>query len=46
VPQSAARVKVILSGAVKRAYVIKDKSITATKGAKAAIEAAGGRLEA
>jgi ribosomal protein L15 len=31
---------------VTRAYVIKDKSIAATKGAQAAVESAGGRFEA
>ncbi len=35
-------VKIILSGAVTRAFVIKDKSITATKGAKSAVLSAGG----
>jgi len=35
-------VKIILSGTVKKAFVIKDKVITATKGAKSAVEAAGG----
>lgn len=35
-------VKIILSGAVTRAFVIKDKVITATKGAKSAVESAGG----
>ncbi|MDP9065822.1 MAG: uL15 family ribosomal protein, partial [Pseudomonadota bacterium] len=38
-------VKIILSGAVSKAYVIKDKVITATKGAKSAVETAGGRFE-
>ena len=38
-------VKIILSGAVSKAYTIKDKVITATKGAKSAIESAGGRVE-
>src|SRR5450631_2467618 len=40
------RVKIILSGKVGKAYVIKDKAITATKGAKGAVESAGGRFEA
>jgi ribosomal protein L15 len=35
-------VKIILSGAVSKAFVIKDKSITATKGAKSAVLGAGG----
>ena len=38
-------VKIILSGTVTKAYVVKDKVITATKGAKSAVEAAGGRFE-
>ena len=42
----AMRVKIILSGKVSKAYSVKDKVITATKGAKSAIEAAGGRLDA
>jgi large subunit ribosomal protein L15 len=46
VPAHTERVKIILSGAVTRAYVIKDKSIAATKGAQAAVESAGGRFEA
>ncbi len=39
------RVKIILSGSVSRAFTIKGASVLATKGAKAAIEAAGGRFE-
>ena len=35
-------VKIILSGSVTKAYVIKDKVITATKGAKSAVVSAGG----
>ena len=35
-------VKIILSGTVTKAYVIKDKVITATKGAKSAVLSAGG----
>jgi ribosomal protein L15 len=38
-------VKIILSGTVAKAYVVKDKVITATKGAKSAVESAGGRFE-
>ena len=38
-------VKIILSGTVTKAYVVKDKVITATKGAKSAVESAGGRFE-
>jgi len=39
-------VKIILSGKVTKAYVVRDKVITATKGAKGAVESAGGRFEA
>jgi ribosomal protein L15 len=39
-------VKIILSGKVTKAYTVKDKVITATKGAKIAVESAGGRFEA
>ncbi len=39
-------VKIILSGTVTRAFTIKDKVITATKGAKSAVETAGGKFEA
>ena len=45
VPAEAKLVKVILSGTVSKAYVLKGPGIAATKGAKSAIEAAGGRLE-
>jgi large subunit ribosomal protein L15 len=46
VPEYTERVKIILSGKVSKAYVVKDKAITATKGAKSAVESAGGRFEA
>ncbi|MDP8986027.1 MAG: 50S ribosomal protein L15 [Pseudomonadota bacterium] len=42
VPEYTKRVKIILSGRVTKAYVIKDKAITATKGANGALQAAGG----
>ena len=42
VPEQTKIVKIILSGAVTKAYVIKDKVITATKGAKSAVISAGG----
>ncbi len=42
VPQLAKGAKVILSGAIERAVTL--KGLTATKGAKAAIEAAGGSV--
>jgi large subunit ribosomal protein L15 len=44
VPTFAERVKVILSGEIKKAVTL--KGVMATKGARAAIEAAGGKLEA
>jgi len=46
VPEYTKIVKIILSGAVTKAYVVKDKAITATKGAKSAVEAAGGSFAA
>ncbi len=45
VPAQAKLVKVILSGSVTKAYTLKGPGIAAMKGAKSAIEAAGGRLE-
>ena len=45
VPESTKIVKIILSGKVTKAYIVKDKMITATKGAKSAVESAGGRFE-
>jgi len=46
VPEATKLVKIILSGKVAKPYAIKDKAITATKGAKIAVETAGGRFEA
>jgi len=43
VPVAASRAKIILSGEIKKA--VKLKGIAATQGARAAIEAAGGKLE-
>jgi large subunit ribosomal protein L15 len=45
VPEYTEIVKIILSGKVTKPYTIKDKVITATKGAKSAVESAGGRFE-
>ncbi|MDP9014102.1 MAG: 50S ribosomal protein L15 [Pseudomonadota bacterium] len=42
VPEHTKRVKIILSGTVTKAYTIKDKAITATKGANSALQTAGG----
>ena len=44
VPAGTEKVKIILSGKVSKAYTVQDAAVTATKGAKSAIEAAGGRL--
>jgi large subunit ribosomal protein L15 len=45
VPESTKLVKIILSGKVSKSFVVKDKVVTATKGAKSAVESAGGRFE-
>jgi large subunit ribosomal protein L15 len=45
VPEATKLVKIILSGKLSKAYVIKDKLVSATKGARGAVEAAGGRFE-
>lgn len=42
VPTYTKLVKIILSGTVTQAFAVKDKRITATKGAKSAVESAGG----
>jgi large subunit ribosomal protein L15 len=44
VPEGTKRVKIILSGKIAKAFVINDKAIIATKGAKSAVESAGGRF--
>ena len=44
VPRGTERAKVVLSGEIKKAYTL--KGVAATKGARAAIEAAGGTIEA
>jgi len=46
VPEYTKVVKIILSGKVTKPFAIKDKVITATKGAKNAVESAGGKFEA
>ncbi len=46
VPAQTERVKIILSGKVTKAFTVKDAHVAATKGARAAIESAGGRFEA
>ena len=45
VPEYTERVKIILSGAVSKPFVVKDKAVSASKGAKSAVESAGGRFE-
>jgi large subunit ribosomal protein L15 len=45
VPAGTEKAKVILSGKVDRAITLKGPEVTATKGARAAIEQAGGRIE-
>jgi large subunit ribosomal protein L15 len=44
IPIDALRARIVLSGEVKKSYTVKD--IHVTKGARAAIEAAGGKIEA
>ena len=44
IPMFAEQAKVVLSGEIKKAVTL--KGIGATKGARAAIEAAGGKIEA
>jgi large subunit ribosomal protein L15 len=43
VPKGTERAKVVLSGEIKKAVTL--KGVAATKGARAAIEAAGGKIE-
>ena len=45
VPVTAERAKLVLSGEVSKAVTIKGALVGATKGARAAIEAAGGKFE-
>ena len=48
VPMEAERAKVVLSGEIKKAVTLKagkDRQLAATKGARAAIESAGGKIE-
>jgi len=44
VPAGTERAKVVLSGEIKKAVTL--KGVAVTKGARAAIEAAGGKIEA
>jgi large subunit ribosomal protein L15 len=43
VPMEAERAKVVLSGDIKKAVTL--KGVAATKGARAAIESVGGKIE-
>jgi large subunit ribosomal protein L15 len=45
VPQRTERAKVILSGEIARAVTLKGPAIVASKGARAAIEKAGGKID-
>jgi large subunit ribosomal protein L15 len=45
VPAQTERAKVILSGEIKRGVTIKGPSVVASKGARAAIEKAGGKID-
>ena len=45
VPAQTARARIILSGKIDRAVTVQGPAVVATKGARAAIEAAGGRIE-
>ena len=45
VPAQTARARIILSGKIDRAVTVQGPAVVATKGARAAIEAAGGKIE-
>ena len=45
VPAQTARARIILSGKIERAVTVKGPAVVATKGARAAIESAGGTIE-
>jgi len=45
VPAGTEKARIILSGKIGRAVTVKGPEVVATKGARAAIEAAGGRIE-
>jgi large subunit ribosomal protein L15 len=45
VPMDTLRARIVASGSVARAYQVKGADIGVTKGARAAIEAAGGQVE-
>ena len=45
VPLATERARIILSGKIERAVTVRGPEVVATKGARAAIEAAGGKIE-
>ncbi len=45
VPAATERARIILSGKIARAVTVRGPAVVATKGARAAIEAAGGKIE-
>jgi large subunit ribosomal protein L15 len=45
VPAGTAKARIILSGKIERAVTVKGPAVVATKGARAAIEQAGGTIE-
>lgn len=45
VPLGTERVKIILAGAIERAFTLSGAGVFATRGARAAIEKAGGKVE-
>jgi large subunit ribosomal protein L15 len=45
VPAMTEKARIILSGKIERAVTVKGPAVVATKGARAAIEQAGGRIE-
>ncbi len=45
VPAGAERVKIILAGSVERAFTIRGPAVVPTRGARVAIEKAGGKIE-
>jgi large subunit ribosomal protein L15 len=45
VPAQTAKARIILSGKIERAVTVKGPAVVATKGARAAIESAGGTIE-
>jgi large subunit ribosomal protein L15 len=45
VPRDTARAKVILSGEIKRKVTLQGPAVVASKGARAAIEKAGGKVD-